>query len=89
MYVGLSSTGEAKEGDALVSEQAMELDDEFIFLLCEVAALEVGPEVVDPPEPAALPAPKQACTNKHGSISKSWVAAQDGMLERRTCSFWE
>lgn len=45
----------------LVSEEAMELDDELILIAGELAALEVRPQVVYPPEPAALPAPQQSC----------------------------
>lgn len=37
----------------------MQLDDEFIFLLREIATLEIGPKVVYPPEPATLPTTKQ------------------------------
>jgi hypothetical protein len=43
----------------LVAEELVELDDELVFLVGEVAALEVGAEVVDPPEAAALPATQQ------------------------------
>jgi hypothetical protein len=46
--------------NVLVAEEAVELDDELVLLLREVAALEVGPEVVDPPEAAALAAAEQA-----------------------------
>ena len=42
----------------------MEVDDEVVFLLREVAALEVGAQVVDPPQPAALPAALQP--RRHG-----------------------
>lgn len=45
--------------DLLVAEELVELDDELVFLLGEVAAFEVGTEVVDPPKPATLPAPQQ------------------------------
>ena len=38
----------------------MELDDELILLLREVASLEVGTEVIDPPKPATLAAPQKA-----------------------------
>jgi hypothetical protein len=38
----------------------MEMDDEVLFLLRERAPLEVRPQVVDPPQPAALPAPLKA-----------------------------
>ena len=37
----------------------MELDDEVVFFLGEVAPLEVRAQVVDPPQPAALPAALQ------------------------------
>jgi hypothetical protein len=43
----------------LVPEQAVELDDGLLLLGGEVAALEVRAQVVDPPQPAALPAPQQ------------------------------
>jgi hypothetical protein len=44
----------------LVSEDLVELDDDVVLLLGEVAALEVGAQVVDPPEAAALAAAQQA-----------------------------
>ncbi|URD71977.1 hypothetical protein MUK42_34120, partial [Musa troglodytarum] len=44
----------------LVAEEAVELDDELVLLLREVAALEVGAEVVDPAESAALAAAEEA-----------------------------
>jgi hypothetical protein len=37
----------------------VEVDDEVVFFLGEVAALEVGAQVVDPPQPAALAAAQQ------------------------------
>ena len=43
----------------LVPKQAMELDDELVFCRRKVAALEIGAEVVYPPEPAALATSKQ------------------------------
>jgi hypothetical protein len=43
----------------------VELDDEVVLLLGEVAALEVRPQVVDPPQAAALPAPEQPCARNH------------------------
>jgi hypothetical protein len=46
--------------DVLVAEKAVELDDGLVLLLREVAALEVRPEVVDPPQAAALAAAGQA-----------------------------
>ena len=46
----------------LVSQQAMEFDDELIFLLREIAALEIRPKVVYPPEPAALATSQQPYT---------------------------
>lgn len=47
--------------DLPVAEDAVDVDDGALLLLGEGAALEVGPEVVDPPEPAALAAPLQPC----------------------------
>jgi len=40
----------------------VELDDDVLFLLGDVAPLDVRPKVVDPPQPAALAAPEQPCT---------------------------
>ncbi|RWW34513.1 hypothetical protein GW17_00000725, partial [Ensete ventricosum] len=52
--------GSSKEDDdILVSEQAMELDDELVFFGGKIAALEIGTQVVYPPEPAALATSKQ------------------------------
>ena len=44
----------------LVTKEAMELDDELIFLFSEISPLEVRPEVVDPPEAAALAAAEES-----------------------------
>ena len=41
----------------------MKRDDEVLLLLREAAALQVGAEVVDPPQAAALAAPLQPCTH--------------------------
>jgi hypothetical protein len=45
-----------------VAELLVEADDGVLLLLAEVAALDVRAQVVDPPEPAALPTPQQPCT---------------------------
>lgn len=45
-----------------VSEQTMELDDEVVFFGGKIATLEIGTEVVYPPEPAALATSKQTCS---------------------------
>lgn len=39
----------------------MQSDDQILLLLREVASFEVGPQVVDPSQPAALPASLQSC----------------------------
>jgi hypothetical protein len=39
----------------------VENNDKVLFLLGEAAPLEVRPQVVHPPQPAALAAPLQAC----------------------------
>lgn len=44
----------------LVAEEAVELDDELVLVVGEVAALEVGAEVVDPAEAAALAAAEES-----------------------------
>jgi hypothetical protein len=49
-----------------VAEQSVELDDGLLLLQAELAPLDVRPEVVRPPEAAALAAPLQPC---HTAIS--------------------
>ena len=44
-----------------VAEQCVELDDGLLLLQAELAPLDVRPEVVRPPEAAALAAPLQPC----------------------------
>ena len=44
----------------LVAKDAMEFDDELIFLFSEITSLEVRPQVIDPPEAAALSAAEKA-----------------------------
>jgi hypothetical protein len=51
---------ERRAAALLVAEDAVQLDDELVLLLREVAALEVGAEVVDPAEAAALAAAQEA-----------------------------
>jgi hypothetical protein len=63
----------------LVSEELVELDDELVLLLGEVAALEIRSQVVDPPQPAALPAPQQPYMHIHISASPPIAAAMPGM----------
>jgi hypothetical protein len=51
----------------------VELDDGLLLLQAELAPLDVWPEVVGPPEPAALAAPLQAwsmVTAEQGSETK-------------------
>ena len=47
-----------------VAEGLVEADDTVLLVGGEVAPLDVRPQVVDPPQPAALPAPQQPCRNK-------------------------
>jgi hypothetical protein len=44
----------------LVAEDGVEVDDEVFLLLGEGAPLQVRPQVVYPPQPAALPTPLEA-----------------------------
>jgi hypothetical protein len=46
----------------------MELDDDVLFLLGDVAPLYVGPQVVDPPQPAALATPQKPCAEKQREL---------------------
>jgi hypothetical protein len=50
-----------------VAKLGVQVDDELLLVVGEEAALEVGPQVVGPPQPAALPAPQQPCswTTRH------------------------
>ena len=58
-------------GSLLVADDGVELDDGLLLLRREGPALDVRPEVVGPPQPAALAAPVQPWTrsipeqNKH------------------------
>ena len=45
-----------------VAEERVELDDGLLLLERELAPLDVRPQVVGPPEPAALAAPLQPCS---------------------------
>lgn len=46
-------------GCLLVSEQAVEVYDEFIFFFSKVPSFKIWPQVVYPPQPAALATSKQ------------------------------
>lgn len=55
----------------LVSEKGMEVDDEVVLILGEVASLDVGPQVVGPPQAAALAAavePRQFWQSSPASV---------------------
>ena len=57
-----------------VAKRGVELDDHLLLLLRDVPPLEIRPQVVDPSQPAALPAPQQPCRSKIGqkSLSAYW-----------------
>ena len=48
-----------------VSPEGVQLEYDALLLRRDLASLEVGPQVVHPPEPAALPCPVEACTYEH------------------------
>jgi hypothetical protein len=48
----------------LVAEDAVELDDCLLLLEGEAAALDVRPQIVSPPQPAALTAPCEPCVSR-------------------------
>ena len=56
----------------------MKFDDEFVFLLGEVAPLEIGAEVVDPAEAAALAAAEEAGSLGEGAPAALAVGADVG-----------
>ena len=44
-------------GDLLVAEEGVEVEDGLLLVLGELAPLDVRPQVVGPPQPAALATP--------------------------------
>ena len=54
-----------------VAEERLEVDDELLLLIIEVASLDPRPEVVGPPKPAALAAPHQPCTTPTKPVN--WI----------------
>lgn len=61
----------------------MEPDDEFLFVVGDVTSLDPRPEIVEPPQPAALPAPIQPCTQhltrrKHDRLDLLSLAGRSG-----------
>jgi hypothetical protein len=50
------------QGSSPVAKESLEVDDELLLLVGKVAALDSRPEVVCPPQPAALAAAHQPCT---------------------------
>lgn len=40
-----------------VAKLAVELDNKFIFFLSVVSSFNVGPQIIEPPQPATLPTP--------------------------------
>lgn len=66
-----------------ISQKCMEPDDEVLFIFRDVASLDVRPQVVQPPEPAAFTAPFQPWL-KRSSI-RHWHTSN---RNREKCS-WE
>jgi len=69
---------------APVAEELVEADDEVLLVVGDVAALDVRPEVVEPPQPAAFAAPAQTCTHASctntSSISRDQLYIHDEMF---------
>jgi hypothetical protein len=53
--------GRRIQRNSLASELGVEGDDDGVLLLGEAAVPDVGAEVIEPPQPAALAAPLQSC----------------------------
>jgi hypothetical protein len=75
-------------GNSLASELGVEGDDDGVLLLGEAAVPDVWPEVVEPPQPAALAAPLQPCdhtSHPSRSIKKHVFAGTVGSARRDDC----
>ncbi len=64
--------GEERIRDRPVAEESVEPEDELLLVAGDVAPLDPRPQVVEPPQPAALPAPLQPCIAFiHGDLISS------------------
>lgn len=66
-----------KERGLLVSEEAVEADDELILFVSEVPSLQIRPEIVYPSEPATLPTSHQPWIRKIKTIHSDFRATQE------------
>lgn len=56
---------------APVSQEIVKPDDELFFVKGDVPSLYVGPQIVQPPQPATLPTSPQTCTRPPREKSKN------------------
>lgn len=64
----------------------MQVDDELLFLGGESPALKIGPQVVDPPEPAALAAPLQP--RIPGDVAPASLAIAEHVAHQLVILLW-
>jgi hypothetical protein len=74
-----------------VADDGVELDDGLLLLGGEWPPLDVRPEVVGPPQPAALAAPAQTCMQTVQNVMRAIYAEQGGRKpkKRQTCELGE
>jgi hypothetical protein len=74
MDKAIKATIKPRKEKSPVAEESLEVDDELLLLLGEVPPLDPRPEVVRPPEPAALAATHQPCTHAGSNMQKSQIS---------------
>ena len=62
----------------------MEVEDEELLVGGEVAALQVRPQVVEPPQAAALPRPLQPCTCIVVPLERDIAYTQNSCKNKKT-----
>jgi predicted component of type VI protein secretion system len=67
MDKAIKATIKPRKEKSPVAEESLEVDDELLLLLSEVPPLDPRPEVVRPPEPAALAATHHPGVGRHGA----------------------
>lgn len=61
-----------------VAQNPVNVDDRPLLLLRERPPLQIRPQIVDPSQSAALPAPMQSCTYAHTILSRPELRVNNG-----------